>query len=344
MSHTMKTTAKFSLLAACAALAILLGVGMGSVFIPTSQVGSILIHRMFGLPMPEAIDPVYPAMIFNMRLPRVLLAFLTGAALSVSGTVMQSVLRNPLASPFGLGVSAGAGLGAAIIIAAGISSGLLGAFLMPAVSLSFAMITVVLVVGFATRMDRMLSNTTIVLIGMVVSLFLNAIISMLSTLSPSNAQRISLWTLGSFSMKEWDQVFALAPVTLLCIAFFLRFSREMDVMTFGEEQAQTLGVSLKKMKWLLMLAVAVLTGMATSLVGIIGFVDLIAPHAVRRFFGASHRRVIPAAALFGGTFMVLCDIAARTLTPPREIPIGSITALIGAPFFIYIFFMSRRRR
>ena len=224
MSHTMKTTAKFSLLAACAALAILLGVGMGSVFIPTSQVGSILIHRMFGLPMPEAIDPVYPAMIFNMRLPRVLLAFLTGAALSVSGTVMQSVLRNPLASPFGLGVSAGAGLGAAIIIAAGISSGLLGAFLMPAVSLSFAMITVVLVVGFATRMDRMLSNTTIVLIGMVVSLFLNAIISMLSTLSPSNAQRISLWTLGSFSMKEWDQVFALAPVTLLCIAFFLRFS------------------------------------------------------------------------------------------------------------------------
>ena len=321
MSHTMKTTAKFSLLAACAALAILLGVGMGSVFIPPSQVGSILIHRMFGLPMPEAIDPVYPAMIFNMRLPRVLLA-----------------------SPFGLGVSAGAGLGAAIIIAAGISSGLLGAFLMPAVSLSFAMITVVLVVGFATRMDRMLSNTTIVLIGMVVSLFLNAIISMLSTLSPSNAQRISLWTLGSFSMKEWDQVFALAPVTLLCIAFFLRFSREMDVMTFGEEQAQTLGVSLKKMKWLLMLAVAVLTGMATSLVGIIGFVDLIAPHVVRRFFGASHRRVIPAAALLGGTFMVLCDIAARTLTPPREIPIGSITALIGAPFFIYIFFMSRRRR
>ena len=340
MSHTMKTTAKFSLLAACAALAILLGVGMGSVFIPTSQVGSILIHRMFGLPMPEAIGPVYPAMIFNMRLPRVLLAFLTGAALSVSGTVMQSVLRNPLASPFGLGVSAGAGLGAAIIIAAGISSGLLGAFLMPAVSLSFAMITVVLVVGFATRMDRMLSNTTIVLIGMVVSLFLNAIISMLSTLSPSNAQRISLWTLGSFSMKEWDQVFALAPVTLLCIAFFLRFSRSSSLFS----RISCASCSLLTLKWLLMLAVAVLTGMATSLVGIIGFVDLIAPHVVRRFFGASHRRVIPAAALLGGTFMVLCDIAARTLTPPREIPIGSITALIGAPFFIYIFFMSRRRR
>ena len=211
-------------------------------------------------------------------------------------------------------------------------------------SLCFALVTVVLVVGFATRLDRSLSNTTIVLTGMVVSLFLNAIMNLLSTLSPLYAQQISLWTLGSFSSKEWSQVAVLAPVTLLCTLFFLRFSREMDVMTFGEEQAQAMGVALRRMKWVLLVAIAVLTGTATAFVGIIGFVDLIAPHVVRRFFGAAHRRVIPAAALFGGAFMVLCDLAARTLVPPREIPIGSITALIGAPFFIYVYFSGRRRR
>lgn len=340
----MKTAAKMSVLAAAALGALILGIGVGSVFIPPADVSTILICKLFGLTMPETIDPVYPALVFNMRLPRVLMAFLTGAGLSVSGTVMQSVLRNPLASPFGLGISAGAGLGAALVMVAGISSGLLGAFLMPTVSLCFALATVILVVGFATRLDKNLSNTTIVLTGMVVSLFLNAIMSMLATLSPVNAQRINLWTLGSFAMKEWDQVAVLAPVTLICVLFFLRYAREMDVMTFGEEQAQAMGVSMKRMKWLLISAVAVLTGAATSFVGIIGFVDLIAPHVVRRFFGASHRRVIPAAALFGGTFMVLCDLAARTLTAPREIPIGSITALIGAPFFIYIYFSGRRRR
>lgn len=340
----MKTAAKMAVLAAAALVALILGVGVGSVFIPPDEVCAILAHFFFGTALPESIDPVYPSLVFNMRLPRVLMAFLTGAGLAVSGTVMQSVLRNPLASPFGLGVSAGAGLGAALVIVAGVSSGLLGAFLLPTVSLCFALVTVVLVVGFATRLDRSLSNTTIVLTGMVVSLFLNAIMNLLATLSPLYAQQISLWTLGSFSSKEWSQVAVLAPVTLLCTLFFLRFSREMDVMTFGEEQAQAMGVALRRMKWVLLVAIAVLTGTATAFVGIIGFVDLIAPHVVRRFFGAAHRRVIPAAALFGGAFMVLCDLAARTLVPPREIPIGSITALIGAPFFIYVYFSGRRRR
>ena len=260
----MKTAAKMAVLAAAALVALILGVGVGSVFIPPDEVCAILVYFLFGMPLPEGIDPVYPGLVFNMRLPRVLMAFLTGAGLAVSGTVMQSVLRNPLASPFGLGVSAGAGLGAALVIVAGVSSGLLGAFLLPAVSLCFALATVVVVVGFATRLDRSLSNTTIVLTGMVASLFLNAIMSLLSTLSPLYAQQISLWTLGSFSSKEWSQVAVLAPVTLLCTLFFLRFSREMDVMTFGEEQAQAMGVALRRMKWVLIVAIAVLTGTATA--------------------------------------------------------------------------------
>jgi len=298
--------------------------------------------RLFGTPLPDGLPPGYIAMVLNLRLPRVLLAFFTGAALALGGTVMQSVLQNPLASPFGLGVSSGAGMGAAIVIVCGLAG--TGRFLLPAVSLCFALGTVFLVVFAAARLDRGFSNVTIVLVGMVVSLFCSAVMSMLSAASPTYAQRIQLWQLGSFSMKEWSAVCTLGPVSVLGFLFFLRYAREMDVMTFGEEQAAAMGVDLARIKRVLLAAVALLTGTAVAFVGVIGFVDLIAPHVVRRWFGASHRRVLPASALFGGTFLVLCDLAARTLTPPREIPIGSITALLGAPFFLYIFFIGRKRR
>ncbi|MEG1459733.1 MAG: iron ABC transporter permease, partial [Acetivibrio sp.] len=152
------------------------------------------------------------------------------------------------------------------------------------------------------------------------------------------------WQLGSFSMKEWSYVVVLFPIVIGCILFFMRYANEMDIMTFGEEQALSMGIDLKKTKWILIGLTAALTGTAVAFVGIIGFVDLIAPHVVRRFFGSSHKFVIPMSALFGGSFMVLVDILARTLVSPSEIPIGSITALVGAPFFIYLFFQSRREK
>ena len=139
-------------------------------------------------------------------------------------------------------------------------------------------------------------------------------------------------------------MWVLGPAAGAGLLLFLAFSRELDVMTFGEEQARAKGVELTRTKRLLLAAVAALTGTAVAFVGIIGFVDLISPHIVRRWFGAAHRRVLPAAALFGGALLVLCDLAARTLTAPHEIPIGSITALIGAPFFLYIFFAGRKGR
>lgn len=335
-----KTMLKILLLLTAAGASILLGIGVGSVFIPPADILTILGNSLLG--KGKAIDPIYATLIMDMRLPRVLLAFLVGAALAASGTVMQSVLKNPLASPFGMGISAGAGLGAAVIIVSGAAAGMLGVFLLPTVSFVSGLLTVILVMGVAARIDRGLSNTTIVLIGMVISLFFSAIMNFLATLSPTYAQRINLWQLGSFSMKEWSSIWVLLPVVILCMICFQCAARELDIMTFGEEQAQSMGVNLKRSKWLLMLCVAVLTGTAVAFAGIIGFVDLIAPHVVRRFFGSSHRRVIPAGALFGGTFMVLCDLAARTFASPREIPIGSVTALIGVPFFIYIYFGKRK--
>ncbi len=340
----MKARGKMALLAALAAASIIAATAVGSVPIPAGDIFAILADRLFGAGLPEGMSAVYPAMVMDMRLPRVLLAFLTGAALAMSGTVMQSVLQNPLASPFGLGVSSGAGLGAAIVIVTGLAAGPGRVFLLPAVSLAFGLGTVFLVLRAAKAIDRGYSNLTIILIGMVASLFFNAVMSMLATASPAYAQRINLWLLGSFSMREWSSVWVLLPVTAACSLLFFRYGRELDAMTFGEEQAQVLGVDMGRCKTLLICAVAVLTATAVSFTGVIGFVDLIAPHVVRRFFGAGHRKVLPAAALFGGAFMVLCDLAARTLIPPREIPIGSITALLGAPFFLYIYFAGRGRR
>lgn len=334
---------KMILLACVALAALILSIGVGSVFVSPGDILAILSGRLFGTALPESIPSGYSAMILDLRLPRVLLAFLTGAALAVCGSVMQSILQNPLASPFALGVSSGAGLGAAIVIVSGLSVAGLGVVLLPSVSLLFALGTVFLVILIAARLDRRMSNITIILVGLVLSLFCNAVMDLLATTSPGNAQRLQLWQLGSFSMKEWSAVWILCPVLLAGLLIFLCYARQLDVMSFGEEQAQAMGVDLRKSKWILMTVIAVLTGTAVALAGVIGFVDLIAPHVVRRWFGASHRRVLPASALFGGTFLVLCDLAARTLTSPREIPIGAITALLGAPFFLYVFFSGRKR-
>lgn len=336
------TGTKMGILFAAALLALVFGVGAGSVYVPPGDILAILAGRFLGLPLPDHISASYSIMVLDMRLPRVLLAFLTGAALSAGGGVMQSVLQNPLASPFGLGVSAGAGLGAALVMVLGLASAGVGSVMLPGVSLGFALGTVFLVLILSARLDRGMSNMTIVLVGMVVSLFCNAVMTLLATASPEYAQRIQLWQLGSFSMREWSAVWALLPVTVVAFLYFLRYAGELDVMTFGEEQAVAMGVDLRRVKGRLLAAVAVLVGVAVAFVGIIGFVDLIIPHIARRLFGASHRRVLPASVLLGGTFLVLCDLAARTLTPPHEIPIGSITALLGAPFFLYLFFVGRR--
>ena len=336
-----KTKLKMLLLLGISCISIVLAVGIGSVFIPPVDILSILGSRLLGKAVPYNIDPVYEALVMNMRLPRVALAFLVGAMLSVSGTVMQSVLKNPLASPFGLGISAGAGLGATLVIVSGASVGFLGMILLPIVSFGFGLFTVVLIMAVAACIDHSMSNTTIILLGMVVSLFFSAVMDLLAAISPEYAQRINLWQLGSFSLKDWSSVWVLIPVAMFCLAVFLGAAREMDIMTFGEEQAQSLGINLKRSKWGLMICVAVMTGAAVAFAGIIGFVDLIAPHVVRKFFGSAHRKVLPASALFGGTFMVLCDLVSRTIASPREIPVGSVTALIGVPFFVYIYFVKK---
>lgn len=339
----IKNSVKAVFLLVLACVTIIIGIGIGSVFISPMNIIQILKSFLFSTKLPEGIDHIYYGVVTGIRLPRVLMAFLTGAALSVSGTVMQSVLKNPLASSYGLGVSSGAGLGATVVMITGITSSWFGALFLPVVGTVFGLGAVMIAVGFAARMDRLQSNNTIILSGMVISLFLNAIMNMLATAYSEYTNKILLWQLGTFSGKEWNSIGILAVVTVICLVIFQKHSKELDIMTFGEEQALIMGVDLKKEKNLLILITSFLTGTAVSFVGIIGFVDLIAPHVVRRFFGSSHKWVLPMSALFGGAFMVVCDLAGRTIASPSEIPVGSITALLGTPFFLYIYFLSRRK-
>ena len=338
----MKTSIKVGLLILLCIIVIIIGIGVGSVSVELRDTVNILLHKIFGRSLSADISDSMVSIVWNLRVPRVLMAFIVGAALGVSGTVMQSVLKNPLASSYTLGVSSGASLGAALIIVTGFSLPLLNSLTLPFVGMVFGVSTVIISVNFAQRMDRNLDTNTIILVGMVFSLFINALLTLITALSRDKIAQLTYWQMGSFSAREWSHVFILLPIVIIGILSLINFTKEMDILTFGEDQAFNMGVDTSKMKWILLGLAAGLTGSAISFVGVIGFIDLIAPHIVRRIFGSSHRKVVPMSALFGGAFMVVCDILARSLLSPRELPVGAITAIIGAPFFAYIYFSKRK--
>ncbi|MCL2375826.1 MAG: iron ABC transporter permease [Defluviitaleaceae bacterium] len=319
---------------------LLFAIAIGGVNVAPMEIIRIILNRTLGIGNVDDISAANSAIIWNLRLPRALLAFVVGGMLSVSGAIMQSTLRNPLASPFTMGVSSGASLGAALVIFSGIA--FLPMLTLPTAGFVMGMATMVVAMFLASRIDGMMENNTIVLMGMVISLFINALTMLLMALQREFMQQIIIWQMGSVAMRDWPPIAILAPVLALGLFIALRYHREMDIMTFGEDTAKTLGVNLKRVKWTLLLTAALLSGSAISFVGIIGFVELIAPHIVRRIFGARHSLVIPLSAMMGGTIMVLADLVARTIMRPEELPIGIITALIGAPFFAYIYFAKRK--
>ncbi|MEG0894959.1 MAG: iron ABC transporter permease [Oscillospiraceae bacterium] len=337
----MRKVALFiSLIIACIVI-LVLAMGIGSVPIAPIDCINIIIKKLFDIELFGAVNEISQSILIKIRIPRTLLAFVSGSGLAVSGVMMQSVLRNPLASSFTLGVSSGAALGASVAILFGIS--IFGFLTLPIFGLTAGLITVFLALGVAAKVDRNLQNNSIILTGMAFSLFANAAITIIMALSKEQLQRLVYWQMGSFATKTPSELMVLFPIILIGCAISLRCSRQMDIMTLGDEQAQTSGVEVKKMKWILLSLSAVITGSVVSLVGIIGFVDLFTPHAARKLFGASHKYVIPASVLLGGAFMVLCDLIARTIVAPLELPVGAITSAIGAPFFIYLYFSRRKK-
>ena len=328
--------------AAAAFILITVAASLGSSDITFGDTLLIILHKIFRVPLSAGIDPKNVSIVWLLRLPRVLLAFIAGGCLAMSGAVAQSILRNPLASPYILGVSSGASLGAGIIIISGFALPLIGSFTLPLTGFAFGLVTVFFVAAFSSRVDKNMSSNTIVLCGMVFSLFVGALLTTLSAIFSDDLKRIVLWQMGSFAMRGWLYVRLIAPFFVIGTAGILRYSREMDMLTFGDEQAKSAGVETGRVRTILLIFSTVLTGAVVSLSGVIGFVDLISPHIARRITGSRHRYLIPMSFIVGGSLMTLTDLLARTVISPSELPVGAITALIGAPFFAWIYFRRRR--
>lgn len=330
-------------LAACLFI-LILAIRAGSVYISLSDLFKIIGSHITGRPLPAEVDPMSDSIFWTIRMPRAITAFLVGGALSVSGAVMQAVLQNPLASSYTLGVSSGASLGAGFVLLCGFSVAGLESFMLPLAGFVFGLLTVALSILLASRIDRSVSNQTIVLIGMILSLFVTGIMNFMMTFYGDRSKQLWLWMTGSFSARNWTHCAILFVIGLIGFVILFMLSGRLDILTFGELQASSMGVEVKKTKIIAMLVASLLTGVSVAFAGVIGFIDLAAPHIVRKIFGPSHRIVIPMSFVYGGAFMALCDLAARTVLSPREIPVGAVTALVGAPFFAYVFFAKGRRK
>ena len=317
---------------------LLLGTSIGSSDISLVDTLSIILNKTLNISLVGNIPAKDISIIWKLRLPRVLLAFLVGGCLATGGSIVQSILKNELASPYTLGVSSGASLGAGLIVVSGITIPIVGSFTLPFVGFIFGLITMFSVIVFSTKIDRTMSNNTIVLVGMVLSLFVNALLTTMTSFFSNDLKTITLWQMGSFAMRGWTYVKLICPFFLIGMIGVFRFTKEMDILTFGEEQAKAVGVDTYNVKRKLFILCAILTGGSVALSGTIGFVDLIAPHVVRKVFGSNHRYVVPMSFLFGGGLMVITDLIARTIVAPMELPVGAVTALIGAPFFAYVYF------
>lgn len=319
-------------------LVAIIATGIGSVAIAPAQVLSAVWHGLTGN-LQSSIDTI----IWQIRLPRVLLAGLVGASLALAGVAFQGIFRNPLADPYLLGVASGAGFGATLVLAFSASVPFLARLGVPLAAFASALITVVLVMMLAKQGSRV-SIVSLILAGVVVGSSLTAATSFVMLAAREQAAGILAWLLGSFGFASWDNIFSVLPLMLLAAVITMLSARALNLMQLGEEGAAQLGLPVEAFKYSLLAVATLATAAAVSVAGIIGFVGLMIPHAVRLAFGPDHRTLAPLAALWGALFMMLADLLARTLIAPAELPVGVITALVGGPFFLYLLRRSKGGR
>lgn len=322
-------------------LSALLGISIGTVSVPIVDIIRIICAEIFPFISADQIDPMYMNIVMNIRLPRVILAGLVGSALAIAGAAFQGLLRNPLADPYTLGVSSGASVGAVLTLFFQISIPVIGVFTLPFLSILFAFATIFLVLGFARKIDKAMKVETIILTGIIFSSFLGAFISLIIALTGDELRQIIGWLLGSVSMRGWTYIKIILPFLLLGSFILIVNGKELNAMSFGEERAQHLGVNVQRRKLLILIAGSILTGSAVAVSGTIGFVGLVIPHITRILWGPDHKHLLPLSILTGSGFLILADLVSRTIISPVELPIGVITALIGAPAFGLIL-MKRR--
>jgi iron complex transport system permease protein len=319
--------------------AMALAIGIGPVGISLGEIGSTILSHVPLLNVHSSAPAVQQAIIWDVRLPRVVLAALVGAMLAAGGASYQGVLRNSLADPYLLGVAAGAGLGATVAIIAGAD----GSLLLPASAFVGAVLAVALTYVVAAAGEARASGYAIILAGVAVAAMLTALQTYLQQQHAEEIRQIYNWILGSFSVGSWSDVRLVLPYIVISCVVLLGHRRMLDVLRVGGDEASSLGIHPERTRLIVIGAATLGTAAAVSVSGLIGFVGIIVPHAVRLAAHASYRVVLPVSMVCGAAFLVLADLVARTVQQPTEIPIGVVTAVVGAPFFLIVL-RSRRTR
>jgi iron complex transport system permease protein len=333
---------------------LLLGIGLvlflflasafGAVTISFPNILKMTLNKLAVFDFPATWMSVDETIIFQIRLPRVIGGVLVGAALATAGALFQGLLRNPMADPYIIGTSAGAALGATIAMMLPVNLAFLGFGLVPVAAFCGALATVILVYNLA-RVGSKTPIVSMLLAGFVVSSLLAAIMALMMSMSDRlslNLHSVYSFLMGHISVTSWGQIAVIAPLVIGGIIVARFFAFHLNAFSLGEEGAAYLGIEVERDKILILALGSMLTAAAVSISGLVGFVGLVVPHAVRLSLGPDHRLLLPASALAGGVFVVMADLLARTLLAPVEIPVGVITAIIGAPFFIYLLRRTRR--
>ncbi|WP_019434227.1 FecCD family ABC transporter permease [Streptomyces sp. AA0539] len=318
-----------AVLAGALLLSIAVAISVGTVHVPVGQVLDVLLANLTGGREP---DPLTQQIVWDFRTPRVLLAALAGAGLSLAGVCLQALVRNPLADPYVFGVSAGASLGAVLAMTTGVTAvaglGVTGA------AFAGSLLSLLVVFALAQHSGRLLGSS-LILAGVAIAYLGNAVTGYLQLqANPSELRAVMFWLLGSVAGASWPDLAIPAVAAAVCTVVLLTRARPMNALATGDDTAAGLGVGVQRLRVLLLVASSLLTAVIVSVAGGIGFVGLVVPHAVRLLVGPDHRKVIPVSLLLGAVFLVLVDLLTRTLDRPNEIPIGIVTALLGAPFFL----------
>ena len=319
-------------------VASLLGATVGPADLAPWQVIRELFGRALFVASPSDLTETQRAILWELRIPRVVLGGLVGCMLAVAGASYQGVFRNPLADPYLLGVAAGAGLGATIVISYFPSSGNL---LLPIAAFAGAVVAVAAAYAVGRSMGGR-SSLTLILAGIAVAAFLTAVQTFLQQRNAETLRQVYSWILGRLATSGWSEVLTLVPYVLVCGIGLLLHRRLLDVMAVGDAEADSLGISSRRVRTIVVILATLGTAAAVAVSGLIAFVGIVVPHTVRILVGPSYRSLIPLSMVFGATFLILSDLAARTVASPAELPIGVITAFIGAPFFIFVMRTSRR--
>ncbi len=317
--------------------------GIGPVGIPPLTAAKMLASRLPGLEVAQTWPDSWDTILWQLRLPRIVLAGVVGMALAASGAAYQGLFRNPLADPYLIGAAAGAGLGATAALVTGVPTSIGGVSLLPVAAFTAAVLTVT--AAYAISRSPVGAPgpplTTLILAGVAISSLAGAGAAFLMLRSDPDLRPVLSWLMGGFISAEWSDCLLMLPYLAVGFSVVMTYAWTLNVMQLGEGHSRQLGVDVGRAKPALVGAATLMTAAAVSLSGIIGFVGLVAPHAVRLVWGPDHRTLLPVAALTGGAFLILADVAARTLISPAELPVGVVTAVCGAPFFLYLL---RRRR